>query len=141
MVLAAWSHLRHYAVELKGTAVAYDGGVSGMYRALVTHRVDRRLATCTHELNHNSSRSMGSAVAPFTRRFPCDALLLRRQLAQLGGLELAVYAIDPGSVLVSTQRGWEGKEVRILGRIGIWVCLLRLWRNGRLVCLSSSWHN
>ncbi|CAM9829674.1 unnamed protein product [Ascophyllum nodosum] len=32
-------------------------------------------------------------------------------LALLGGLEVSVYAIEAGSVLVSTQRGWEGKKI------------------------------
>ncbi|CAM9280036.1 unnamed protein product [Laminaria digitata] len=34
-----------------------------------------------------------------------------QHLAQLGGLELEVYTIGDGSVLVSTQKGWEGKEI------------------------------
>lgn len=37
------------------------------------------------------------------------------QLAQLGGLEVTVYPIEQGSVLVSTQKGWEGKEVCTCG--------------------------
>ncbi|CAM9886649.1 unnamed protein product [Scytosiphon promiscuus] len=34
-----------------------------------------------------------------------------QQLAQLGSLDVSVYTIDSGSLLVSSQRGWEGKEI------------------------------
>ncbi|CBN77894.1 hypothetical protein Esi_0077_0066 [Ectocarpus siliculosus] len=34
-----------------------------------------------------------------------------QQLAQLGSLEVSVYALDAGSVLVSSQRGWEGQQI------------------------------
>lgn len=42
---------------------------------------------------------------------PVPSLLFDRQVAQLGSLEVSVYALDAGSILVSTQKGWEGKEV------------------------------
>ncbi|CAM9541601.1 unnamed protein product [Hapterophycus canaliculatus] len=34
-----------------------------------------------------------------------------QQLAQLGSLDVSVYTLDSGSILVSSQRGWEGKEI------------------------------
>ena len=46
-------------------AVAYGCGVSGMYRALVAHRVDRCFATCNHKLRQITSRSLESAVASY----------------------------------------------------------------------------
>lgn len=38
--------------------------------------------------------------------------LIPPQLASLGMLDVSVYAIEPGSILVSSQQGWEGKQVR-----------------------------
>lgn len=32
-------------------------------------------------------------------------------MAQLGSLDVTVYPLEAGSILVSTQKGWEGKEV------------------------------
>lgn len=38
-------------------------------------------------------------------------LFFGRQMAQLGSLEVSVYTLEAGSILVSSQKGWEGKEV------------------------------
>lgn len=32
-------------------------------------------------------------------------------MAQLGSLEVSVFALEAGSILVSSQKGWEGEEV------------------------------
>lgn len=38
-------------------------------------------------------------------------------MAQLGSLDVTVYPLEAGSILVSTQKGWEGKEVSNTGGV------------------------
>eukprot|EP00752_Nemacystus_decipiens_P006704 g6027.t1 len=63
------------------------------------------------QVGSGGSGETGDKDEPLSKQETEDLGGRLQQMAQLGSLEVSVYALDAGSILVSTQKGWEGQEV------------------------------
>eukprot|EP00903_Cladosiphon_okamuranus_P008666 g8306.t1 len=63
------------------------------------------------QVGSGESAGTGDKDEPLTKEQTEDLGGRLQQMAQLGSLDVSVYALDPGSILVSSQQGWEGQEV------------------------------